>query len=127
MHLENINAEREPIYHMPNNPTPTDDWLGRASKVEVSLPLYFETCAVDAGGKIVSARMNAEDMEIAERWNAEGFVSFGRIASKDVSKYGSHWCNLSETAWVVVGAARRARAMRMWEKRNYTTTAPQNK
>jgi len=108
----------------PSTAEPLDytDWLGRASKVEVSLLLFLETCAVDKGGKIVTTHMNAEDMEIAKRWNEEGFVSFGRIASEDISQYGSHWCNLSETAWKSVGAARRARAMRQWGARKYTTT-----
>jgi hypothetical protein len=52
---------------------------------ERSLLLFFETQAVDNGGKVNDIRhMNKEDLEIAEEWNKEGFVKFGRIRFKSI-------------------------------------------
>jgi len=56
--------------------------------------------------------MNDEDSAIAERWNAEKFVLFGRIAHKDVNRYGAYWCQLSNEAFALAAAERAARAER---------------
>ena len=91
-------------------------------KHEISLLLFFECRAVDHSGRIKTSYMNAEDIKIAERWNEEGFVSFGQIASEDLNEFGSHWCHLSDEAWRVAAAERKARAGRLWIKRNWKTT-----
>ncbi len=84
---------------------------------EKSLLLYFETQAVDYGGTLESVRMNADDFAIAKRWNEAGFVRFGRIAFHDIKKHSGvardHWCVLSEEAWALAHAERRARCARV--------------
>lgn len=83
---------------------------------EKSLLLYFETQAVDYGGTLESARMNADDFAIAKRWHEAGFVHFGRIAFNDITTHNGvardHWCVLSEEAWTLAHAERRARCER---------------
>lgn len=87
------------------------------NKDERSLLLYFETAAVDYGGKVDVRRLNGSDMEIAKNWNEIGFIRFGRIAADDIQKYSqclfSHWCVLSEFAWADAHAERRARNVRV--------------
>lgn len=92
------------------------------TREEKSLLLYMETGAVDHGGKLAGARMNADDFEIAKRWNESGFVSFGRIAYHDITPESTtgpavtHWCVLSEEAWVAAHAERKARCQRLMDK-----------
>lgn len=92
------------------------------TREEKNLLLYMETQAVDYGGKLQSVRMNADDYEIAKRWNESGFVLFGRIAANDISTRGdageyprTHWCVLSEEAWAAAHAERRARCKRLMD------------
>src|SRR5689334_1324943 len=97
--------------------------LESLTKSELSLLLYFESRAVDHSGRVDSRNLNDTDRGIASRWNDEGFVGYGRIASEHISPSGAHWCSLSEAAWKLAHEARKARADRMWSKRNYSTTA----
>ena len=87
------------------------------TREEKSLLLYFETQAVDYGGTFEGVRMNADDFAIAKRWKDAGFVHFGRIAFHDVKRSGGlardHWCVLSEEAWKLAHAERRARCDRV--------------
>jgi len=93
------------------------------TKDEISLLLYLECRAVDHSGRVDTIHMNAEDMKIAERWAMEGFIKFGRIAFVNLTKGcgGTHWCNLSDVAWRVAAAERKARAWRLWTKRTWET------
>jgi len=77
---------------------------------------------VNQGGRVDTRHMNDEDSAIAERWNAEKFVLFGRIAHKDVNRYGAYWCQLSNEAFALAAAERAARAERMWKNRTWRTT-----
>ena len=82
---------------------------------ERNLLLYFETRAVDHGGLVDTKHMNREDMEIANKWNDEGFVKFGRIKSHSIA-VSTHWCELSEEPWDSAHAERKARHKRlMWK------------
>lgn len=101
--------------------------LNNLSKNEKSLLLFFETCAVDQGGRIKSCHMNNDDFYIAEKWDEEKFISFGRICSKDVNEYGSHWCKFSEDAWKLAHEERKARAERLWNSRMWKTTEENRK
>lgn len=93
------------------------------TKAELSLLLFFETCAVDHGGLVSLAHMNQDDLALAKLWNASGFVAFGRVASDYLDDVRvTAWCKLSPAAWDVVHAERRARAARLWESRNWQTT-----
>lgn len=84
---------------------------------EKSLLLYFETQSVDYGGKLEGRRMNSDDFAIAKRWNEAGFVRFGRITSCDLKKsVRDHWCVLSDDAWKLAHAERRARCDRSMAK-----------
>ena len=97
--------------------------LATMSKDEKSLLLFLETRAVDHAGKIQTVHMNEDDFKIAERWNKKAFIKFGRIAFEDTDKSGTHWCSLSEEAWTLAAAERKARATRTWLKRTWKTAA----
>lgn len=92
------------------------------SSDERSLLLFLETRAVDHSGRVQTARMNADDVDIAAKWNAEGFVAFGRIRAVDCNEYGTHWCRLSDRAWALAHEERKTRAARTWDKRGWKTT-----
>lgn len=90
------------------------------TREEKNLLMYFETQAVDYGGTLESVRMNADDFAIAKRWNEAGFVQFGRIAFHDIKMNAGvardYWCVLSEEAWTLAHAERRARCERVMAK-----------
>jgi len=95
------------------------------TKDELSLLLYFESRAVDNGGTVDTRHMNDIDMEIAKKWNSDGFVEFGRVCFEDIEKARgkyTHWCYLSDEAFVLAHSERKARAGRVWEKKNFATT-----
>jgi hypothetical protein len=96
------------------------------TKEEKSLLLFLETQAVDYWGKVDIRHMNEDDMNIAERWNKEGFIKFGRICFKDRKPAGgrnsTHWVILSEKAMNAAHDERKARAVRTWNKRDWKTT-----
>jgi len=96
--------------------------LDTMTKDERSLLLFLESRATDQSGRVQTRHMNEADMKIVERWNAEGFVKFGRIRSADLSDLGSHWCFLSDEAWTLAHAERKARAYRTWTNRQWKTT-----
>jgi hypothetical protein len=93
------------------------------SKDQISLLLYLETRAVDHAGRVDGSHMNAKDFSQAELWKSEGFIEFGRIASGDTKKSGAHWVRLSNDAWAIVAAERRASADRNWSVKAFRTTA----
>jgi len=94
------------------------------SSDELGLLLYLETRAVDHSGQVDMTHMNEADVKIVERWAAEDFISFGRVASDFIGNGGgTSWVVLSEAAWVRVAAERKARAARTWEKRSWLTTS----
>ena len=92
------------------------------TKDEKSLLLFLETRQVDYGGRVNLAHMNNEDMEIAERWNKEKFIGFGRIVMRNHNSDGTHWCKLSEEAFKIAHNLRRERAKRMWERKTWIST-----
>jgi len=85
---------------------------------ERNLLLYLETRAVDHGGKVDAQHMNKEDFDIVQKWNKEGFVKFGRIRFHSIIGRSVHWCELSEEAWDLAHAERRAKYFRIikWQK-----------
>ncbi len=96
--------------------------LSDFGKDERSLLLFFETCAVDYGGRVDRRRMNDIDAAIARRWHEEKFIKFGRIVARHVNSQGSSWCQLSDTAWSLAHQERKNRAERMWLKRKWLST-----
>lgn len=94
------------------------------NREELSLLLYLETRVVDHGGLVDARRMNAADFKVAKRWAALDFISFGRLASDCLGKFGdcTHWCQLSGEAWELAHAERKARAARLYEKRSWIST-----
>lgn len=96
--------------------------LENMTAAEKSLLLYLETRAVDYGGRVNTLHMNTEDMEIAAKWNKEGFIKFGRIVMRHHNSDGTHWCRLSDNAWVLAHKERMNRWERLWAKREWLTT-----
>lgn len=92
------------------------------NKDERSLLLYFETAAVDYGGKIDARRMNDIDFNNVKQWKETGFIQFGRIYSGDIKRLSSHifdhWVVLSDDAWTEAHRERRARNVRVESKLN---------
>lgn len=102
------------------------------SKVEKVVLLFLEACAVEYGGTVDTDQMSKYAFLIAEKWNREGFINFGRIAYKDIpdkfSHYKfSHFVFLSENAWSLAHQERRERFKRMEAKRKWRTTSEKNK
>lgn len=106
--------------------------LDKMTKDERSLLLYLETRAVDQGGLVDIRHMNGEDIKIAHEWDKEGFINYGRVCFEDAQrlsqggmagKKNTAWVELSEEAWTLVHAERKARAVRMWEKRSWKKTS----
>jgi hypothetical protein len=94
--------------------------LATMNKTERSLLLYLESRATDHGGLVDTKHMNSEDIEIAHEWTKEGFVDFQRLASECLNPNRStHCCFLSEEAWALAHAERRARHERMSSKRKW--------
>lgn len=87
---------------------------------EKSLLLYFESQATDYGGTLQGVRMNTEDFLLARKWREAGFVQFGRIAFDDIKRDGGvardYWVVLSEEAWQLAHAERRARCDRLADR-----------
>lgn len=93
------------------------------SKLEKSLLLYLETCAVDKTGRVESCRMNDDDRDLAGAWNLSGFIQYGRVAAQDLREdRGSNWVRLSDEAWALAAALRRERADRIWASKGFLTT-----
>ena len=96
--------------------------LKNMSGDERSLLLFFETRAVDYGGRVNTTYMNEENFEIAKQWNRDKFIRFGRIVIRDHNSDGTHWCLLSKEAWKLAHQERKNRWERMWLKRTWLTT-----
>jgi hypothetical protein len=96
------------------------------TKDEKSLLLFLETQATDYGGRVDVRHMNEDDMNIADKWNKDGFLKFGRIRFKDIrqagTRHSTHWVVLSDKAWKDAHEERKARAKRMYDKRDWKTT-----
>lgn len=98
--------------------------LSEMSAAEKSLLLFFETCAVDARGRVDFRRMNDADRAIAESWNDQRFIGFGRIRAADISvgSVNTHWCYLSKEAWAAAHEQRRDRADVSYRRREWNPT-----
>ena len=87
--------------------------------------LFFESCAVEYGGKVDVRHMNEDDFKIAEAWNKTGYIKFGRICAKDIIsgiRASTHWVELSDTAWTEAHVERKERFNRIDSKRTWTRT-----
>jgi len=96
--------------------------LQHMTRQEISLLLYFESCAVDHNGKVHSERISDNEREIAKRWSDEGFIQFGRIALQYARGCETSWVFLSDEAWSLAHEERKTRAKFGWENKNYLTT-----
>jgi len=92
------------------------------TKDERGLLLYLESRAVDYGGRVDQRMMNADDFKIAEKWDSENFISFGRIVFRNINSQGANWVKLSEEALDLAHEERKERAKRMWENRTWIST-----
>lgn len=90
---------------------------------ERSLLLYLETRAVDHGGIVDTIHMNKEDMDIAKKWDKEGFVKFGRIKFHSITSAGTYWCELSDEAWQLAHAERKAKCARIMSRQTIDKTS----
>lgn len=101
--------------------------LAHISRDELSLLLYLETQAVDYGGALESARMSNADFQIATRWHEEKFIQFERIPRAKIKTHNGiardHRVVLSDEAWTLAHAERRARCARMMAREEGGTDA----
>ncbi len=97
--------------------------LSDLSKDERTLLLFLEACATDRGGLVDVRHMNADDHATVKRWSESGFVAFGRLRFADIKESGgktyAHWCRLSDEAWALAHAERRARCERIYGRRTW--------
>ena len=89
---------------------------------ERNLLLYLETRAVDYGGLVDTKHMNKEDMDIAKKWNEEGFLKFGRIRFHSITSAGTYWCELPNEVWNLAHTERKARCLRIMFKQTIDKT-----
>lgn len=82
------------------------------SKQEARLLVYLESRAVDYGGVVDMSRMDGDETPIAEKWNDEGFIWFGEKKDPGGKRGFNHYVVLSEEAWAVSAADRKAIAVR---------------
>lgn len=97
--------------------------MSEMTREERGLLLYLETRSVDYCGRVDQRRMNQADFEIVERWNKEGFISFGRIVHADAKESGAYWCRLHDEAISKAAELRRELAEKGWQGKMYETTA----
>ncbi|WP_395175766.1 hypothetical protein [Roseibium alexandrii] len=94
---------------------------------EINLLLFFETCAVDHGGLVRDASMNADDVSIAKRWSENGYIKFERVCSQQRSRGGhndrNHVATLGDEAFKDAHRHRRERADRQYKLRSRLTAA----
>lgn len=82
----------------------TTEWTPRKK----NLLMYFETCLVDGYGMFDHRKINDEEVEWAEEWEAEGLIDFS---------YPGGWVRFySEEAWTLAHRFRRERSERMMKK-----------
>lgn len=92
------------------------------SRIEKSLLIYLETRIVDHFGIVDTRHMNDEDMNIAEKWDKDGFITFKRLPAKYVfnkihgTVKNTHSVWFSEDAWIAAHKERRNRGNRMLAK-----------
>ncbi len=89
------------------------------SKDEKGLLLFLETRAVDYGGRVNLQHMNDIDMGIAERWDKEGFLEFGRIVMRNHNSDGTHCVKLKYSTFMVAHELRLERSKRMFQNRTW--------
>ena len=87
--------------------------LETMTKEERSLLLYLESRCVDNDGDVDTRKMNKDDMVLAVRWHGHGFIEWSRFKFNDIPGPGlTHRVSLSDDAWALAHAERRARAAR---------------
>lgn len=94
--------------------------IDKMTKDEKNLLLYFESCLVDHNGYVCGARINEDDIKIAEKWKEEKFISFGRIPFHEIKHNtqfpNTNWVRFTEDAWVIAHQLRKERSERMIKK-----------
>lgn len=95
--------------------------LSEYTKDERSLLLFFETAAVDYGGKLNARHMNDDDFKTADKWTIDGFITFERVASQCLPTDKPYAVFLSDDAWKIAHEERKNRAFRLNEKRKWLT------
>jgi len=89
------------------------------SKDFFSLVLFLETCLVDYGGTVVTARMNKDDFIIAEDMVEAGLITFKRLPGSYVFdkkknlRHVSSRVEFSDKMWEIAHKERRDRAARL--------------
>ena len=89
------------------------------NKDQTSMLLYLETCIVDNFGFAKGVSMNVTDIEIAKKWDDEGFLVFKRVPYdylKETERSNTHYVRFSDEAWKLAHKLRRERAERMTKK-----------
>lgn len=92
---------------------------------EISLLLFFETCAVDYGGLVRESAMNDGDRAIAKAWSESGYAKYERVSSAYLESGGlksrNHVVTLSDKAFEDAHRLRRERADRSFKNRTRLT------
>lgn len=91
-----------------------------------SLLLYLETCMVDGGSMLSSAKMNQDDWDNAATFKEEGVLEVVRLKMADVRRYeytGKGYTHrvsvFSDKAWEMAHRIRRERGQRIVGKKEW--------
>ena len=97
--------------------------LSNFTDEEKSLLLFLETCVCDQWGIVDTRRMNTDDMEIAKKWNDEGFIWYRRLPAKyiigaELNQGQTHRAVLPVKTLDIAYQIRKERSIRVTGKRS---------
>lgn len=97
--------------------------IDQLTKAEKGLLLFLESASTENGGIYRPEGINVEDRAIMDRWKTAGVIDHGRVASQHLTESRSFWVRLSPLAMQAAHTLRAARAERMWDNREWISTA----
>lgn len=83
------------------------------SKDGKSTLLYFETCAVDQGGRVDMRKMNQPDREAADGMKLAGVIKFERVPAALIEGHSTYYVELTPLGWEMAHQLRRERSERV--------------
>lgn len=87
------------------------------NRQEQSLLLYLETCTVDNQCFVDLEKVNKEDIDLLQKFQDNGLISYGRYSMKSVFgiKLG-YWVYLTDAGFELAHTLRKERAKRAYDK-----------
>lgn len=85
------------------------------TKNQRSILVYAETCLVDKSGLLSGERMNRQDLDDLDMFQAESYLRYGRIKldlipPRSGADHFTHWVIFNPRAWALASELRQLRA-----------------